>query len=51
MSGIRPTLKPLPIKARVSVVHVERGELDMLDGAFVVDVTGMNRQSKPPMRA
>lgn len=29
-------LKPISIKERVSVIFVERGEIDMLDGAFVV---------------
>jgi CRISPR-associated protein Cas1 len=29
-------LKPIPLKDRVSVVWVEKGRLDMLDGAFVV---------------
>ena len=42
MSGLLPPLKPLPIKERVSVVFVERGEIDLLDGAFVVvDVAGV----------
>ena len=42
MSGILPPLKPLPIKERISVVFVERGEIDMLDGAFVVvDAVGV----------
>ncbi|WP_028999890.1 type I-E CRISPR-associated endonuclease Cas1e [Azohydromonas australica] len=37
-----PPLKPIPIKERLSVVFIERGEVDMLDGAFVVvDVTGI----------
>jgi CRISPR-associated protein Cas1 len=31
-----PTLKPIPMKDRVSVVFVEKGNLDVLDGAFVV---------------
>ncbi len=31
-----PKLHPLPIKDRVSVVWIEKGRLDMLDGAFVV---------------
>jgi CRISPR-associated protein Cas1 len=39
---ILPPLKPLPIKDRISVVYVERGNLDVLDGAFVVvDKTGV----------
>jgi CRISPR-associated protein Cas1 len=33
---ILPTLKPIPIKDRVSVAHVEKGNIDVLDGAFVV---------------
>lgn len=42
MSGLLPPLKPIPIKERVSVVFVERGEIDVRDGAFVVvDVTGI----------
>lgn len=42
MSGLLPPLKPLPMKERISVVFVERGEVDMLDGAFVVvDATGV----------
>jgi len=37
-----PPLKPIPIKDRISVVYVEKGHLDVLDGAFaVVDVTGV----------
>ncbi len=42
MSGLLPPLKPIPIKERVSVIFIERGEIDMLDGAFVVvDATGI----------
>lgn len=33
---ILPQLKPIPIKDRVSVIYVEKGNLDVLDGAFVV---------------
>lgn len=33
---ILPPLKPIPIKDRISVIFVERGNLDVLDGAFVV---------------
>jgi CRISPR-associated protein Cas1 len=41
-SGLLPPLKPIPIKERMSVVFVERGEIDVLDGAFVVvDATGI----------
>ena len=39
---ILPPLKPLPIKDRISVVYVEKGNLDVLNGAFVVvDKTGV----------
>lgn len=34
--SILPPLKPIPIKDRVSVLFVEKGNLDVLDGAFVV---------------
>ena len=41
-SGLLPPLKPIPIKDRLSVVFIERGEIDVLDGAFVVvDTTGI----------
>ncbi len=33
---ILPPLKPIPVKDRVSVLFLERGHLDVLDGAFVV---------------
>lgn len=37
-----PTLKPIPIRERISVIFIERGEIDVLDGAFVVvDVSGV----------
>lgn len=36
MSERLPPIKPIPIKDRVSVVYVDKGHLDMLDGAFVV---------------
>ena len=35
-SGLLPPLKPIPIKERVSVVFIEKGEIDVVDGAFVV---------------
>ena len=39
---ILPPLKPIPIKDRVSVFYVEKGNLDVLDGAFVlVDKNGV----------
>jgi CRISP-associated protein Cas1 len=37
-----PPLKPIPIKDRLSVLFIEKGQLDVLDGAFVVvDKTGV----------
>jgi CRISPR-associated protein Cas1 len=37
-----PPLKPIPIKDRVSVLFLEKGQLDVLDGAFVlVDKNGV----------
>jgi len=37
-----PPLKPIAMKERVSLVFIERGEIDVLDGAFVVvDQTGV----------
>lgn len=42
MADVLPPLKPLLLKERVSVVYVEKGNLDVLDGAFVVvDKTGI----------
>ena len=39
---ILPPLKPIPMKDRVSVIFIEKGNLDVLDGAFVVvDKTGV----------
>ena len=40
-----PPLKPVPIKDRISVVYVEKGNLDVIDGAFVVvDKSGIRIQ-------
>lgn len=37
-----PPLKPIPIKERLSILYIEKGQLDVLDGAFVVvDKTGV----------
>ena len=37
-----PKLKPIAIKERISLLFLEKGELDVLDGAFVlVDKTGV----------
>ncbi|MFA7425048.1 MAG: type I-E CRISPR-associated endonuclease Cas1e [Desulfosarcinaceae bacterium] len=39
---VLPPLKPIPMKDRISVMFVERGNLDVLDGAFVlVDKNGV----------
>ncbi len=41
MPGLAPP-KPIPIKDRASILFVEKGQLDVLDGAFVVvDVNGV----------
>lgn len=40
--SLLPPLKPLPLKDRVSMVFVQYGQIDVLDGAFVVlDRTGV----------
>lgn len=40
--ALLPDLKPIPIKDRLSIVYVEFGNVDVLDGAFVVvDVKGV----------
>lgn len=45
MSGMLLPLKPLPMKERISVLFIERGEIDVIDGAFVVvDATGIRTQ-------
>ena len=36
MADILPPLRPIPIKERLSVLYIEYGQLDVLDGAFVV---------------
>lgn len=41
-----PPLKPIPIKDRLSLVFVERGEIDVLDGSFVV-VDREGQRSRP----
>ncbi len=39
---ILPPLKPIPIKDRLSILFLEKGKLDVLDGAFVlVDKNGI----------
>jgi CRISPR-associated protein Cas1 len=40
--NVLPPLKPLPIKDRVSMVFVQYGQIDVLDGAFVlIDKNGV----------
>lgn len=40
-----PHLRAIPVKERLSLVFLERGELDVIDGAFVlVDVNGIRTQ-------
>lgn len=40
-----PRLRPITIKARSSLIFLERGELDVIDGAFVlVDMHGVRTQ-------
>ncbi len=34
--AVLPPLKPIPIKDRLSVLFIGRGEIDVIDGAFVV---------------
>lgn len=42
MADLLPPLRPIPIKERLSILYIERGQLDVLDGAFVVvDVKGV----------
>ncbi len=36
MADYLPPPRPIPIKERLSILYIERGELDVLDGAFVV---------------
>jgi len=40
-----PHLRPLPIKDRISILFIEYGNIDVIDGAFVVvDKTGVRTQ-------
>ena len=42
MADILPPLKPIAVKERLSVLFIDKGNLDVLDGAFVVvDKTGV----------
>jgi CRISPR-associated protein Cas1 len=42
MADLLPSLKPIAMKERVSLIFIEYGEIDVLDGSFVViDKTGI----------
>ena len=36
MADFLPPLRPIPIKERLSILYIEHGRLEVLDGAFVV---------------
>ena len=36
MADLLSPLKPIAIKERISVIFIEKGEIDVVDGAFVV---------------
>jgi len=36
VTNLLPPLKPIPIKERMAIVFDEKGEIDVVDGAFVV---------------
>ena len=41
--NVLPPLKPIAMKERLSLLFVEKGQLDVLDGAFVlVDQNGVS---------
>ena len=45
MNNLLPDLQPIPIKDRISIVFIEKGQIDVIDGAFViVDTTGIREQ-------
>lgn len=42
VDSVLPPLKPIPMKDRISILFLERGQLDVLDGSFVlVDKNGV----------
>lgn len=47
MSALLPPLRPIPIRERISVIFIEYGEIDVLDGAFVVIDAGGIRTHIP----
>lgn len=46
MADLLPPLKPIPIKDRLSIIFIEKGEIDVVDGAFVV-VDGLGLRVRP----
>lgn len=36
MADLLPSLKPIAIKEQLSILFIEKSQLDVLDGAFVV---------------
>jgi CRISPR-associated protein Cas1 len=44
-SNLLPPIKPIPMKDRVSMIFIEKGQIDVIDGAFVVvDHNGVRTQ-------
>jgi CRISPR-associated protein Cas1 len=39
-----PPPRPIPIKDRASFISIEKGQVNVLDGAFVVDQNGIQTQ-------
>ena len=45
MAPVPPIIKPISLKERTSIIFLEYGELDVIDGAFVlVDIRGVRVQ-------
>jgi CRISPR-associated protein Cas1 len=47
MSDLLPPLRPVPMKDRLSILFAEKGQIDVLDGAFVVVDSGGVRTHLP----
>jgi CRISPR-associated protein Cas1 len=47
MTNLLPPITPLPIKERLSILFVEHGRIDVLDGAFVVVTADGTRTHLP----
>ena len=44
LPGMRPP-KPIPIKDRASILFLDKGQVDVVDGAFVlIDKNGIRKQ-------